>query len=101
MRRKGFRNIEVKEEVEFELSYYNSNNYGKLQFSGFINGDKNEYWYLPTHQQLVDELVKLPRGSYVRAKRLSKGSKKEPAKYNIEVIRKGAKPKKQKTLDSF
>ena len=49
-RREGLFNIGVNEEVEFELSYYNHNKWGKKQFSGFI-GDK--FYYLPTHQQLA------------------------------------------------
>ena len=44
--RLGLRNIEVNETVEFRLGYWNINNYGKKQFSGWIN---DEYWYLPTH----------------------------------------------------
>lgn len=100
MLRKGLFNIEVNQEVEFELSYYNSNNFKKLQFSGFINGDQNEYWYLPTHQGLVDELVKIPRGSLVRATRLTQGGPKEACKYKVEVLRKGPKASPQQTLDS-
>ena len=69
MLRKGLKTINVNETVEFELSYYNANKFKKLQFSGFLNENKDEYWYLPTHQGLVDELVKIPRGSLVRATR--------------------------------
>ena len=94
MLRKGLFNIKVNQEVEFELSYYNSNNFKKLQFSG----DQNEYWYLPTHKQLVDELVKIPRGSLVRAKRLTKGGPKEACKYEVKVLREGPKPQAQQTL---
>lgn len=98
MMRKGLKQIGVNETVEFELGYYNSNNYGKVQYSGFINGDKAEYWYLPTHQELVDELNKIPRGSLVRATRLTKGGPKQTARYEVKVLRKGPA---QKTLDSF
>lgn len=98
--RKGLKNIEVNEVVEFELSYYNANKFKKLQFSGFLNEDKNEYWYLPTHQALVDELVKIPRGSLVRAKRLTKGGPKEACRYDVQVLREGP-VQAQKTLDSF
>ena len=100
MLRKGLYEIKVNEEVEFELSYYSSNKFKKLQFSGFLNGDQNEYWYLPTHQQLVDELVKIPRGSLVRAKRLTKGGPKEACRYDVQVLREGP-VQAQKTLDSF
>ena len=96
--RKGLKNIEVNEVVEFELSYYNANKFKKLQFSGFLNEDKNEYWYLPTHQALVDELVKIPRGSLVRAKRLTKGGPKEACRYDVQVLREGPKPQAQQTL---
>ena len=59
MLRKGLKTINVNETVEFELSFYNANKFKKLQFSGFLNENKDEYWYLPTHQELVDELKKL------------------------------------------
>ena len=101
MLRKGLYKIKVNEEIEFELSYYNANKFKKLQFSGFLNEDKDEYWYLPTHQGLVDELVKIPRGSLVRATRLTQGGPKEACKYKIEVLREGPKPSVQKTLDSY
>ena len=100
MLRKGLYKIKVNEEIEFELSYYNANKFKKLQFSGFLNEDKDEYWYLPTHQGLVDELVKIPRGSLVRATRLIQGGPKEACKYKVEVLREGPKPSKQQTLDS-
>ena len=73
-RREGLKNIAVDEEVEFILSFYNFNKFGKKQFSGFI-GDK--FYYLPTHQQLVDKLEKIPRGSTVKVKRLTLGNAKE------------------------
>lgn len=98
VRRNGLKNIEVNETVEFELSYWNINNYGKKQFSGFI-GD--EYWYLPTHQQLVNELSQIPRESLVRVKRLTKGGPKEACKYEVKVLRQGPEPQGQKTLDSY
>ena len=101
MRRKGFKNIQVKETVEFELSYYNQNKFGKLQFSGFINGDKEEYWFLPTHQALVDKLLTVPRGSLIRATRLTEGNKHEACKYDIKVLREGFPTKEQTSLDSF
>ena len=101
MMRKGLYNIKVKQTVRFEVSYYNSNNFKKLQFSGFIDGDKKEFWYLPTHQELVDALVKIPRGSLVEATRLTKGGPKETARYQVKVLREGPKSEPQKTLDSF
>ena len=98
MLRKGLYEIKVNEEVEFELSYYNANKFKKLQYSGFINGDQSEYYYLPTHQALVDELMKIPRGSLVRAKRLTKGGPKEACKYEVKILREGPKPQAQQTL---
>lgn len=82
-RREGLFNIDVNQEVEFKLSFYNMNKWGKKQFSGFI-GDK--FYYLPTHQQLVDKLEKIPRGSTVKAKRLTLGNAKEACLYDVEVI---------------
>lgn len=82
-RREGLKNIAVDEEVEFTLSFYNFNKFGKKQFSGFI-GDK--FYYLPTHQQLVDKLEKVERGSKVRVKRLTLGNAKEACLYDVEVI---------------
>lgn len=97
-RREGLFNIGVNEEVEFKLSYYNFNNYGKKQFSGFI-GDK--FYYLPTHQQLVDQLEKVARGSKVRAKRLTQGNAKEAAQYAVEVLEEptGVTIKTEPTVD--
>ena len=82
-RREGLKNIAVDEEVEFTLSFYNFNKFGKKQFSGFI-GDK--FYYLPTHQQLVDKLGKVERGSKVRVKRLTLGNAKEACLYDVEVV---------------
>ena len=98
MLRKGLYNIKVGETIQFEVSYYNKNNWGKTQYSGFINENKDEYWYLPTHQALVDELIKIPRGSLVKATRLTQGGPKEACKYEIQILRKGPA---QRTLDSF
>ena len=82
-RREGLFNIDVNEEVEFVLSYYNFNNYGKKQFSGFVDG---KFYYLPAHQQLVNKLENIPRGSHVKAKRLTAGHAKKPADYDVEVV---------------
>ena len=96
--RKGLYEIKVNQAVEFELGYYNANKFKKLQYSGYINGDKSEYWYLPTHQALVDELMKIERGSLVRATRLTAGGPKEAAQYKVEVLRDGPKADAQQTL---
>lgn len=82
-RREGLFNIDVNQEVKCILSYYNFNQFGKKQFSGFIDG---KYFYLPTHQQLVDKLEKIPRGSTVKVKRLTLGNAKEACAYNVEVV---------------
>ena len=97
-RRNGLKQIDVNESIEFELSYWNINHYGKKQFSGWV-GD--EYWYLPTHQQLVEKLSEIPRESLVRVKRLTQGGPKEACKYEVKVLRQGPEPQGQKTLDSY
>ena len=98
-RREGLKNIAVDEEVEFTLSFYNFNKFGKKQFSGFI-GDK--FYYLPTHQQLVDKLEKIPRGSKVKVKRLTLGNAKEACLYDVEVIGAptGVTVKEEPTVDA-
>ena len=101
MLRKGLKNIAVGEEVTFELSYWNVNKFGKKQFSGFINSKQDEFYYLPTHQQLVDELEKLPRGSLVKAKRTTKGGPKEACLYDVQILREGPKNQGQVSLDSY
>ena len=87
MLRKGLYNIGINQVVEFEVSYWSTNKFGKKQYSGFINGDENEFWYLPTHQQLTDKLEKIPRGSLVRAKRTTKGGPKEACLYEVQILR--------------
>ena len=101
--RKGLRNIGVNESVEFELSYWNINKFGKKQFSGFIDANQDEFYYLPTHQQLVEKLEKLPRGSLVKATRTTQGGPKEACLYEIEILREGPEPTKlaQTSLDSY
>lgn len=101
MLRKGLYTIQASQTVKFELSYWNHNNYGKKQFSGFINGDEDEFWYLPTHQQLVDKLEKIPRGSLVQATRITQGGPKEACLYDVKVLREGPKKGGQASLDSF
>ena len=100
MLRKGLKQIAVNETVEFTLGAYNANKFKKLQFSGFLNGDKSEYWFLPTHQNLVDQLMKIERGSLVRATRLTAGGPKEACKYEVQVLR-GPEAPAQQTLDSY
>lgn len=82
-RREGLFNIEVDEEVEVILSYYSFNQFRKKQFSGFIEG---KFYYLPTHQQLVDKLEKIARGSKVRVKRLTLGNANEASEYEVEIL---------------
>ena len=98
VRRNGLKNIEVNESIELELSYWNINNYGKKQFSGWVDG---EYWSLPTHQELVSKLSEIPRESLVRVKRLTKGGPKEACKYDVKILRQGPEPQGQRTLDSY
>lgn len=98
--RKGLYSIDVSQTVELEVSYWNINNFGKKQFSGFINGDKDEFWYLPTHQQLVDKLEEIPRGSLVKVTRITKGGPKEACLYDVKMLREGPKTS-QTSLDSF
>ena len=98
VRRLGLKQIDVNEVVELELSYWNINNYGKKQYSAWI---KREYWYLPTHQQLVAQLSEIPRESLVKVKRLTKGGPKEACRYEVKVLRQGPEPQEQRTLDSY
>ena len=98
VRRLGLKQIDVNEVVELELSYWNINNYGKKQYSAWIKG---EYWYLPTHQQLVAQLSEIPRESLVKVKRLTKGGPKEACRYEVKVLRQGPEPQEQRTLDSY
>ena len=98
-RREGLFNIDVNQEVELTLSYYNFNKFGKKQFSGFIEG---KFYYLPTHQQLVDKLEKVERGSKVKVKRLTLGNAKEACLYDVEVVGAptGITIKKEQTVDA-
>jgi hypothetical protein len=98
-RREGLFNINVNQEVELTLSYYNFNKFGKKQFSGFIEG---KFYYLPTHQQLVDKLEKVQRGSKVKVKRLTLGNAKEACLYDVEVVEgpTGVTIKEEPTVDA-
>ena len=98
VRRLGLKQIDVNEVVELELSYWNINNYGKKQYSAWIKG---EYWYLPTHQQLVKQLSEIPRESLIQVKRLTKGGPKVACRYDVKVLRQGPEPQEQRTLDSY
>ena len=99
VKRKGLFQIAVNQTVEFVLGDSNTNNFGKQQFSGYIGDD---YYYLPTHQELVDSLANIRKGCTIRATRLTKGGEKQTAHYKIELIAPPKEIKKsQVTLDSF
>ena len=84
-RREGLAKIEMNKVVEIKVGQVGINKFGKKQVSGFI-GDK--YFFLPTHQELVEKLLRCNEGETVKVKRLSLGNAKETAKY--EVIREGS-----------
>ena len=84
-RREGLAKIELNQTVEIKVGQIGINKFGKKQVSGFI-GDK--YFFLPTHQELVEKLLRCNEGEVVKVKRLSLGNKKETAKY--EVTREGS-----------
>ena len=84
-RRNGLKQLKVNEAVEIKVGQVGLNKFGKKQVSGFI-GDK--YFFLPTHQELVEKLLRCNEGETVKVKRLTLGNAKETAKY--EVIREGS-----------
>ena len=84
-RRQGLAKIEMNKVVEIKVGQVGINKFGKKQVSGFI-GDK--YFFLPTHQELVEKLLRCNEGETVKVKRLTLGNAKETAKY--EVIREGS-----------
>ena len=84
-RREGLAKIEMNKVVEIKIGQIGINKFGKKQVSGFI-GDK--YFFLPTHQELVEKLLRCNEGEVVKVKRLSLGNAKETAKY--EVTREGS-----------
>ena len=84
-RREGLAKIEMNQTVEIKVGQVGINKFGKKQVSGFI-GDK--YFFLPTHQELVEKLLRCNEGETVKVKRLTLGNAKETAKY--EVIREGS-----------
>lgn len=81
-KREGLAKIEVNKEVEIRIGQVGINKFGKKQISGFL-GEK--YYFLPTHQELVEKLLRCNEGDIVRVKRLTLGNAKETAKY--EVVR--------------
>ena len=81
-RRQGLKTIKVNEEVEIKIGQVGINKFGKKQISGFL-GEK--YYFLPTHQELVEKLLRCNEGEIVKVKRLTLGNSKETAKY--EVVR--------------
>ena len=101
MRRKGLKHINVGESLTFQIGDWNKNSFNKIQFSGFINDNPKEFWYLPTHQALTDKLLTLPKGSLVKATRLTQGAYNKACRYDFKILRKGFPEKEQKTLDSF
>ena len=82
-RRVGLRPINVNETVEITVTVPSTNKFGKKQFSGFVG---EEHYYLPTHQQLTDELEKVNQGDKVKVTRLTKGGPTEACKYKVEVV---------------
>ena len=54
-RREGLAKIEMNQTVEIKVGQVGINKFGKKQVSGFI-GDK--YFFLPTHQELVEKLLR-------------------------------------------
>ena len=101
VRRKGLKHIEVNETVTFRLGPWNADGFQKLQYSGFLNDSDDDFWYLPNHQNLVDQLMPIKRGSLVQATRLTEGHKNKACEYRVRVLRDGPKSSSQKTLDSF
>ena len=84
-RRQGLKQFEVNKTVEVKIGQVGLNKFGKKQVSGFVG---EEYFFLPTHQELTEKLLRCNEGETVKVKRLSLGSAKETAKY--EVVREGS-----------
>lgn len=99
-RRKGLYKIQPKESVTVEISGHSYDGFGKLQFSGFLNGDRKEHYYLPNHQNLSDKLISVAVGSLVKATRLTKGHSSLACEYDVKIIR-GPKSDGQTSLDLF
>ena len=81
-RREGLKNIAVNETVEIKVGQVGINKFNQRQVSGFV-GDK--YYFLPTHVELVDQLLRVPEGEVVKVKRLTAGNEKEAAKYEVKT----------------
>ena len=81
-RRQGLKQLKVNEAVEIKVGQVGLNKFGKKQVSGFVG---EEYFFLPTHQELVEKLLRCNEGEVVKVKRLTLGNAKETAKY--EVVR--------------
>lgn len=84
-RRNGLKQFEVNKTVEVKIGQVGLNKFGKKQVSGFVDG---KYFFLPTHQELVEKLLRCNEGETVKVKRLTLGSAKETAKY--EITREGS-----------
>ena len=84
-RRQGLKQLKVNEAVEIKVGQVGLNKFGKKQVSGFVG---EEYFFLPTHQELVEKLLRCNEGEVVKVKRLTLGNAKETAKY--EVTREGS-----------
>lgn len=82
-RREGLYEMKVNQAVEVKVGQVGINKFNKKQVSGFVN---NTYYFLPTHQELVDKLIRVPEGETVTVKRLTQGSKTETAKYEVSGI---------------
>lgn len=80
-RRQGLKAIKVNETVEVKVGQIGINKFGKKQISGFVEG---KYFFLPTHQELVEKLLRCNEGEIVQVKRLTLGNAKETAKYEVQ-----------------
>ena len=79
-RRQGLAKIELNQTVEIKVGQIGINKFGKKQVSGFI---EDKYFFLPTHQELTEKLLRCNEGETVKVKRLTLGSSKETAKYEV------------------
>jgi len=98
-RREGLFDFNKEAVVEATLGPHNYNRFGKRQYSAWIRG---VFYYLPTHQLLVQKLHTIPEGSLIRIQRLnSDGNKRNAFRYDIKILRRGPAPRVQTTLDNF
>lgn len=56
----------------------------KPQYMCIMNGQKQ---FLPIHQELTDFLHTVPKGTRVRATRLTKGNARQTARYKCQALR--------------